>query len=521
MNPELLNLTLPTQSSHVDPTLPLSPRELEEWIRNLPIADVAGTTRQVFQAVVGTNGTRLAPALRADLLDRHATQVQEIRDALLPHFVGQPHPLPLANRRIVVSLEKLFRNLATGYEIVVREASEELAARSVHGAVCCLRDALTVGYLGYQTPAPGVWQELHELYRYGIRLTTHQTPGWDAPYKEALLLDLADPNRLTPAELQLTTAVARALAPEARLLAPATVPPNGGGVYVVAFAADTGPVEPEDYDLGADPLRGQVLDASAVATRLARAIDQLSAGEPVVLPEPLRDKLVTRNLPFLERLVKLYAQRPRRQHQRTYGDSAIEIVKGVSALHSMVNDPDQPSEDEAILMTGDARSGVNLGTDTGYSADHWRQINHSAQGVGLLHGPDGQHRVQVGDLLGLKGLDGSDHWVPAIVRRLRYSNDDLVVGAQLIAPNVHATHARMVGGKDRDQAALLVQRQTDGKRQTLVISQREFLQAEKPITLTVKDRQIEVRPRTLVESSDFLDIYELASAGAAQGDPPQ
>ena len=513
VTPDRLNLTLPTQSSHVDPTLPLSVRELDAWIRNLPTADVAATTRQVFQAIVGTNGCRLPPELRSDLLDRYANQIGEIREALQPHFVGQPHPLPQANRRIVSSLEKLLRTLATGREIIAREASGELAMRGVGEAVRALRDAISVGYLGYQLPAPGVWQELHELYRFGTREDPTDSDAWQESYKEALLLELADPNRLTPAELQLTTATAQALARHAQLLHPAAQADGSGSLHVVAFAADSGPAEPGDYDLQRDPQRGRLLDTSGVAAHLTEAMRCLAAGEPVELSEPLRGMLVHRNLPFLQRLATLYAQRPRRRHRRVDLDAEIEIVRGVSALHSMVNGPGKMAQEEdAISLSGDARSGVNLGAAAVYSADQWRQINSSAQGVGLLRGPGGQQRVQVGDLLGMKGLDGRDSWVPAIVRRLRYRNDDLVVGVQLIASKVHATLARYADPSGAPRVALLVQQRVKDAAKTLLISQRDALAQQQPLTLIINNREITAQPGALIESSDFFDIHELAPA---------
>lgn len=506
----VLNLPLPIQSGHVDPTLPVSVRELDQWIRNLPTADVARTTRQVFQAIVGTNGTRLAPDLRAELIERYHQQVQEIRDSLLPHFVGQPHPLPPANRRIVVSLEKLFRHLAAGYEIIVREGSPALGRRGVVGAIRALRDTVSIGYLGYQTPAAGVWQELHELFRFGSHLYAETDDAWAAPYKEALLLDLADPNRLTPGELRLTAAIVEALAPLALLAAPSPSA-TSDGIYTVAFAADAGPVEPQDVPLGQDPQTGRLFKTERVAESVSAAVKTLRSQGPEALPDKLRPLVEPRSAAFLERLAKIYARRPRRQHDRTFAESDIEIVKGVSALHSMIGGMSSDAEADGILLAGDARSGVNLAAEIGYSTDRWRQINHSAQGIGLLRGPEGDQRVQVGDLLGLKGVGGADSWVPVIVRRLRYLEEDLIVGVQMIAQRAVPASALHDAAKSPEQAVLLVQRSSAGQGQgTLLISQRGSIERTARVTLTVNSKQIPAQAGDLIESSDFFDIHELA-----------
>ena len=524
--PDRLNLTLPAQSSHVDPTLPLSVKELDAWVRNLPTADVAATTRLVYQALAGTNGCRLTPQLRHALLDRHATQVDQIRSALLPHFMGQPHPLPRANRRIVRSLEKLFRTLATGYEIIAREADGELSRHGVAGAVGALCDAITVGYLGYQTPAPGVWQELHELYRFGTRNDATPIRAWHARYKEALLLELADPNRLTPAKLRLVEALVRTFASQAQLLDPAAAVGTSGGHHLVVFAADGGPADSGDYDLRGDPARGRFLDTNPVAEHLAQLVEQLveqlGSQQPSALPPVMRDQLGPRNLPFLRRLADLYAQRPRRQHRRIDLDAEVEVVRGISALHSMLDGgATAGDEEEAVQLSGDAHSGINFGGPAAYRSEQWRQINASAQGVGLLRGSTGHQRVQVGDLLGLKGFGGQAGWIPAVVRRLRYRDDDLVVGVQLLASKVRPTLARTANLPSLPQAALLVQQRNEDTQRTLVISQRDALSREQPLTLTLDAREITARPNALIETNDFFDIHELAPSKAQQGDSPR
>ena len=390
------------------------------------------------------------------------------------------------------------------------------------GAVGALCDAITVGYLGYQTPAPGVWQELHELYRFGTRNDPTAIRPWHARYKEALLLELADPNRLTPAELHLVGTVIRTFAPQAQLMDPAAAVRTSGGLHLVVFAADGGPADSGDYDLRGDPARGRFLDTNPVAEHLAQLAEHLGSQQPSALPPVLRDQLSSRSLPILRRLADLYAQRPRRRHRRVDLDAEVEIVRGISALHSMLDGAATTGdEEETVQLSGDARSGINFGGPAAYSSEQWRQINTSAQGIGLLRGPEGHQRVQVGDLLGLKGFDDKTGWIPVVVRRLRYRDDDLVVGVQLLASKVRPTLARTANPPGLPQAALLVQQRSADTPRTLVISQRDALSREQPLTLILDEREITARPNALIETNDFFDIHELAPSKAQQGDSPK
>ena len=134
----------------------------------------------------------------------------------MPHFLGQPIPLPERSQQIVDLLRKLQLELSIGYKILVVESgrrrvswdSETIYSVSIYRALRYQSRALTMSYQAYEQVPADLWQEIHGLYEVAY---SHQVADWLVEdrfsgvrmgvtvarlYKACLLLGLADPARL-------------------------------------------------------------------------------------------------------------------------------------------------------------------------------------------------------------------------------------------------------------------------------------------------------------------------------------
>ena len=480
------------------------------------MADISSATRQVFQALQGTNRSELDPDIRYDLLSEYAETLGQISRSLLPHFAAQPHPLPAANRRIVASLVKLLQEYATGFEIVAADilatTESDLLENALYRSLEVLRDCLVTCYRGYQTPPQGLWWQMHEIFRFlnESGMAEGESPAVAIPYVEALLFDLADPHRLSPAEMDIVWQCLHLFAPSAKLLSPEQ-DSGSAGKYLVVYAANCGPVEVDDFKLSSAN-EGRVLQTSRVARNFHQLMSDIEQGRQDKLPAELANSLGPSALPLLRREVATYAVRPKRQFNRTYQDDDLAIIRGVSALHSRVGaNPGRNGEDEeSIALAGDARAGVNLGSEATYNAEQWRQVNFSANGVAIAKDGESRYRVNVGDLLGVSGLGGKEGWVPVVIRRLRYQDEQLLVGVQLLAPDAEPAIAASADASAEKSASqvLLASGDAGGDRQ-FVIAQRGTYRQDAALSLETAARVDSVRTGALVEASEFFEMFEV------------
>lgn len=515
-----LQLNLPSQTESKDPTLALSLRAQAAWLAELPLADVASATRLVFQAVTGTNRARVSGDLRYQLLERYRPVVVQIAAALSAHFATLPHPLGEANLKIVASLIKLHRELAIGYEIVVTEAGGDagrrLLAAGLTGAFETLRDCLLVALRGYHLPPPGLWLEMHELYRYGelrgVTAQQDQVPEVERAYLEALLLELADPHCLSPENLETVARCIQAYANAARLVVPNPTD-NSPATHLVVYAADAGPVDVADYRLDS-PADGRLLKVQWVAKAFHDMLTSLEQGKNTQLPDNLRDRLTSTSVPLLRKVIGAFATRAQRRHNRTYKAVKLEVVRGLAATARRLRvGGDQPlTADDNIAMVGDAHAGVNLAAATVTGADEWQQVNFSPDGVALLYYRGDNHRVRVGDMLGISGLAGAADWRPGVIRRLRYHNGQLTVGVQLLGALTVAarvTERSAAGNRFRD-ALFLPEDPANGKGPLLVVPTGTTRQ--KRLTLESTDGSGEFVVGTVVEASEFFELVEISDS---------
>ena len=324
-------------------------KSLRVWIAQLPLANPGAVSRLLIGALREMNQLRIDAVQRLEALELLRPQVATVVANLSKQVVGDSFPLPPskhANGQLAQDFEE---QLAIGYSA----AAYDLCAPA--GAVPFLRakyvsQALTRAiqhrgallfhaYLRYQAPPPGVWQNLHDLFRFAVAVgvddravidpTQQQPPSTvRQAYIHALLVALTNPYRFSQREngdIYELTRIWSALCELREGRAP-------GGAVAVRTDDDASPgYLPEERATPNDGLWALEVNG------LVRSLEgQLAGLPPGVSKTQFRSRggpVVHADVAFVERLLRSWRNGAERGQQRIPAGHTLDTVIGLHDLH--------------------------------------------------------------------------------------------------------------------------------------------------------------------------------------------
>lgn len=305
----------------------------------------------------------------------------------------------------------------------------------------------------YRSPAEGVWQGLHRVYRYAAEQRLHARPAEDAGggnqetvlglYVQALLMSVANPLAYSQSEQDTLWQLARSFSGAC----PMQRSPQHDRAACVPEDADQGPGQRlEDEN---DPLW---LDLRALSDEVSAAMARSHDGIAAVIPGSGMGIEVS--VEALQRVQRAFGMAAARAHRRRLAGHMLQTVFGMSALHfylagrrdfdtfvrQVANDEhhDHGRASWAVATTDAAK--VPL-----FPA---RVLDQSLGGYRLSWDQAQLIRARVGELIGINlAEDGGDpDWMLGVVRWLRYEpGDTLAAGVELLSRRTLAIGLRTEG----------------------------------------------------------------------------
>ena len=199
------------------------PKEARAWLNSLPLADDGDSARDIYQALYTLNRLEVAPQNRLELMELYQAPVATVSSVLGSQFRGLALPLAAELRQLAELIRQLKMEMAIGYKCAINDLQAARLSRSrrqswivaSERAMWYLSEVLLDSYQIYMPPPPGVWREIHALYRLAEeqdRLTeaieladegdTRQTTIYER-YRQIVLLGLCNPYQLAQTECAL------------------------------------------------------------------------------------------------------------------------------------------------------------------------------------------------------------------------------------------------------------------------------------------------------------------------------
>ncbi len=444
--------------------------EIAKWIAGLPLVNTGEAARMLLERLAQLNRTAIEDGDRLQILECFREPVHGIALALIASYEHQTRPISGLGLKAADRAQGLYAEMALGYERLAVAASQRSnqtqaqrghAAVSVQRAIYYLCRALAVRY-GLHYPAPaGIWRNLHDLYHYAETEGVADAPVTDAlnacaaassvshVYKQALLLNFADPYQLPARMIERVHRYLDAMAPLAELSR--TVPAMRPDCqFVLNLATDRAGVANADTAAVTTGACYRFMTTVALARAMHDQLTALQAGGAPPMHGLAAGFFATQGADMLKRLLVAWGVHPKRRFARVARDHVpADVHVGLEAICRAVNGgapfarsstlvgplprpPERPRGDDAV--SGDAHAGSERSAS-------WKLLDESAGGfqLGCPHTP--REPVHVGELTCTCAGSSRKHTDIGIIRWVMIEPGGAVrVGVQRLAPS-----ARTVG----------------------------------------------------------------------------
>src|SRR6266705_1280783 len=399
-----------------------------KWLQSLPLINVGPSHVRLLGQLDELNAYNVAPAERLKILELLCEPVSFVQKEHSKKFDSSPAPLAKPEREIFDNVHALWDALSYGYQhclkAVAGGASGASAALIGQRVLWCTGQKMIACYQAYQDVREREWKLLHGVYALvedrgvagnEVAHPTHKSRQTTCTetYAQVLLIDLANPGKLTQRQIELISLWLERWTPKVSI---GRAPAAGDGVAPLVIdlsgAAGASRRMPEG-----DTTR--VLDIHELGSSVRKRVGLLRKGEtPAALglgedvTAPLAESLLT----MLYR--RWCEDKQSRAHPRRGASGTAQICSGMAAVHYFVTGrvfavrggPQKISqvqhEQIATLGRVATRHEDEPGPPPDFAVENWQIKDESASGLRLARvDPAASSRLMLGQLLGSRLAD--------------------------------------------------------------------------------------------------------------------
>ncbi len=541
-----LVLSVPSLSARNPGDMELQPPQVKKWLEDLPLLNIAETSRKLLSTLSIHNRVEFDDTLRLQLLELFRYPVNEISLELARQYVGQPLPLPEKHKTVAEHNRQLQQEMANGYKRLVLNLAakpgdrKELAvtALTIQRAIRCLTDVLAVSYQTYSPYPPETWKEIHTLHAHAEKLKLVELEIDDPlnkalprnsvshAYKQALLLDFSDPYHLPPrmvdrvhhyldrwASLAQLSDVAQKYNPTCQFLIDQEKDRAG-----IVYSADA------VLNKHTPPYR--LLNTVELARLTHTQLTLLKNGQ---LPpsEGLRENFFQESgQDLLKRLISAWGVNPQRSFRRSHRDGhQVDIAVGLDAINYWINGGKKfvvssnfvgPMPQRMQLGIDDKKPAVARMAEREYST--WDVADESAGGLALSKSGQIRVPVHVGDLVITRPPGIGSAWGVGVIRWVRSpGSSNVEIGIQHLAPSAEPAVIKTVSEKKIESdflpALLLPEIRPLKQPQTLIV-QRGICKPGVEIFMDNGYRLYRIAPARILEASHSFEQFSFDTMNA-------
>jgi hypothetical protein len=534
-----LKLAVPALSTRVLTEVELQSPKVAKWLENLPLLNVVETSRKLFSTLTVYNRIEIDTRERLALLELYRPTVRNVCAELLQQYVGLPLPLSDKHKSIAEQARQFQVEMAFGYKRIVQEQAMATAAAAgkpdaeelalpIQRAVRYLTGVHAMSYQSYSPCPTGTWEEIHALFRHAETLgaATVEVPDTlndSIPhssvahaYKQALLLDLANPYHLPARQIERIHHYLDRYASLATLT-PATAVFDPTCQFLIDLhGQNAGIVNTGDTALD-DPARYRLLNTVELARMIHTQWTGLQRGEippPDGLePEFFRDGAQE----LLFRLANAWGLHPRRTFRRTSGqDVTVDVVIGIDAINYWLNGGRRFAVSSSFVGPTPQRTTLGLhepkvthDTTPEHDFSTWHVLDEGAGGQALVKKGLITTRVRVGDIVATRRSSNGGSWEVGIIRWVRSaSSSHAEIGTQRIAPQAEACVVKTFNERNEESdflPALLLPEVNALKMPPSLVTHRGVFKPQREIYM---DSGYRLYKLVLTEPVDVTAAYE-------------
>ena len=533
-----LSLSVPAISARSTAEVELQPLKVKQWLEELPLLNVAETSRKLFSALSVHNRIEFDAKLRAELLEFFRVPITQITRELSKQYIGLPLPLSDKHKSIAEQHRQLQMEMAYGYKRVVQNSADKPdanprdLARAIQRAIRYLTGVLVASYETYSSYPQGAWKEIHALYAYSEKKQLSHTEIDDPlnqavakssvtrVYLQALLLDFSDPYHMPPrmidkilhyldrwATLAQLTDVTSTYNPTCQFLVDRDSDRAG-----IAYVANTELMKSENYHL---------LNTVALARQIHMQLTAILSGKPPP-PEGLHENFFKEHAEdLLKRLINAWGVNPQRSFRRVEPTRhQVQLAAGLDVINYWMNGG--KTFVVSSTLVGPMPQRTSIGADihkptqaplAGKEFSTWDVQDVGAGGISLSSsGQTGIH-IQVGELIITRTPGDGNPWSVGVIRWAKSDGSSSIeIGVQYLAPSAEPVVIKTINEHKKESdflPALLLPEIKPLKQPQTIITHCGVHKPGNEIYMDNSYRLYKIAPTAMIEASLSFEQFTI------------
>jgi len=569
LGPELeLNITVSEQTltslSFADHT----PVAIKKWVKDLPMANVGETSRQLYQAIIELNKLIITPVIRSQLLEIMRQPIHYVCQELSKHFLNQSIVLSEKQQKIANLTQALQIHLANGYKAVMAGATPNISNEKTRKIFACAAHRMITEYGRvllranqlYIPPPKDLWIDIHRVFKFSETINLlkyiitdkenkHQIETRiDQAYKQNLLLSCCRPNQLRQADIQLVYEAFEIWSDYVE----AGPEYSANAVFIINMEQD---LPPRYRSLLHSSLTEHYygFDTAELVDRLTDHLSSLQqkqgdGSSHLTSPKGLSDVLINH-------LNQAFGILTKRTFKRLANQGSLNLCVGLSASHFYASgevefhtqmlhrNASNIESDENIFLTqtrrqSDAWAGVYdtgggtasqsspLGSDISFDRPVQKDnesypnyviplINTSPGGYCLQWAGEVPKNIQAGELISLRETTDQS-WSIAVIRWIRHiKKKGTQLGIELLAPNAQPCGVQLLqrtgDPSEYLRGMLLPELSSIGQPATLITPRLPFQSGHK-VSIRLSENESKCQLEQRVSATGSFSQFELSES---------
>lgn len=349
------------QKAPTQETFDIRPAAVKIWVENLPLGSTGETSKQIYRALRKVNHQNNSISHHLEFLDAISPTLASLQPRLFKYFIDVSLPLNKKTRNVIHVTSCLLNEILSSYQIVIKTLItkkpfgwKKPLSLALHHNLIYTSQILCSQRLVYQPYNQGVWRDIFSCYKIASKLNllnkSYQSSNLskdktsiDYEFKRLLLLSLLSANDLGLKNMEEVHNLMPLWIKHAEIL---TKEPNEKTTcFTLNLLSDNPP-----YLLGtkkgintSPSLDKLFLSTQKLKKILTNYLAQLEADAAIRIGKNVLSK------PTIESLLSSWSRNHLRAEVRQEGAGFVDIITGISAIHFILNQQDQPAYDEVSV----------------------------------------------------------------------------------------------------------------------------------------------------------------------------
>lgn len=487
------------------------PQKIELLITQLKDHNPVSLATHLYEELETLNRQKVPPKLRLQALETYRPHLINAAQSLSKAYMQATLPLQEKAKSAAAICESLWLELGYGYKLVLIDLQNQLiklgtdksSALAIHRAIHAISEYTLVHYQTYVIPPSHIWSDLHQLYFCAVQLDIHHNAiepdrnklndgllnTIENAYKHALLMSLAEPQQLTQHDIIL---IHDYLSHHIKhTLISAVVPlQNTTGAFIINLNSDSPPMQLGKQKSKPNPVSDvllQTLDLLFAIHQDLKSLQNHQLPENNSIPAGANRSSY---IQLLTHLIKNWGISPKRIFNRSLKNGDIELATGITALHHICSDINQPVTAETL--------------------SRWKILNISPTGMAIRRHHTAEKNISVGALVGIR-TNNEPRWDIGFVRWANCgTRDRLDVGIELIAAEALSAIAHAKDDAQNEQILLLPEI-IAAKQAATIIAPIGTYQPARQLSIQCKNKIMQVMLTRLVEQTHLIERIQYST----------